>query len=138
MANENVEVVRAVFDAVTRGDRDGVLALYDTEVEVVATPGTFADRLGGRGVHRGHEAVRSLHRELRDVFESIETTCDELIDAGEQVVSVSRYRARGRRSGVEIDGAPQFGVWDVRDRRIVRVVWFGGREDAYAAAGLRE
>jgi ketosteroid isomerase-like protein len=39
MATESVEIVRAVFDAVTGGDREGILALYDPAVEVVATPG---------------------------------------------------------------------------------------------------
>nr|MBA2763288.1 hypothetical protein [Thermoleophilaceae bacterium] len=37
MSQENVEIVRQVYEAVARGDSAGVLALYDEEVELDAT-----------------------------------------------------------------------------------------------------
>jgi ketosteroid isomerase-like protein len=38
MSQENVEIVRQVFDAVARRDAKGVLALYDPNVELDQSP----------------------------------------------------------------------------------------------------
>lgn len=137
MSQENVDVVRRVYDAVARRDRESILELYDPAVEVRSAPGTFAEGLIG-GSWDGHEGLRAFDRELRAAFEDIETTCEELIDAGDHVVSVSWYRGRGRGSGLEVDGPRQFGVWTVRDGRVTRVVWHPTRSGALEAAGMAD
>jgi ketosteroid isomerase-like protein len=138
MSEENVEIVRRIFEAVERRDRKTILALYDPQMEARAEPGTLADRIGQRRVLRGHEGLREFDRELRQAFESFETTCEELIDSGSQIFSASRYTARGRGSGIEVEGPLQFGVWTIRDGRVVRVLWFSDRTQALDAAGLPE
>ena len=139
MSRENVEIVRRVYDAVARRDRESILELYDPAVEVRTSPGTFADALAESGdTVYGHEGLRDFDRQLREAFEDIETTCEELIDAGDRVVSVSWYRGRGRGSGVEVDGPQQFGVWTVRDGKVTRVVWYPTRNEALEAVGLGE
>ena len=137
MSQENVEIVRRIYEAVARRDRERILALYDAGVEIGFAPGTLADHVGGT-VWTGHEGLRSFDRELREAFEDFETTYEELIDAGEYVVSVSRYRARGRSSGVEVDGPLQFGVWSVRAGKVTRAAWYSTRKEALEAAGLSE
>lgn len=136
MSQQNVEIVRRVFEAVARRDAAAVLSLYDPEVEVYFFPGTLADRLGRAGNFHGHEGLRQFDRELREAFEGFETNYEELIDAGDKVISASRYRARGRGSGIEIDGPPQFLVWTIREHRVSHVAWFVKREEALEAAGL--
>ena len=139
MSRENVEVVRGIYEAVARRDTAAILALYDAGVELHFSPGTLADHLvGGTLVWSGHDGLRTFDRELREAFENFETTCDELIDAGEHVVSVSRYRGRGRRSGVEIDGPFQFLVWSIRGGEVTRVDWYSTRTEALEAVGLSE
>lgn len=138
MSQENVDIVSRVFEAVARRDTPSILALYDPEVEVHFAPGTLADRMGGAGPFRGYEGLRAFDRELRQAFQDFETNCEELIEAGERVVSVSRYRARGRRSGIEVDGPPQFGIWTIAEGRIARVDWFDTRDEALEAAGLAD
>ena len=138
MSEKNLEVVRQVYDAVARRDAESVLARSDPDVEVRFSPGTLADRIGEAGSFHGHEGLRAFDRELRQAFEDFETNYEELIDAGDRVVSVSRYRATGRRSGIEIDGPPQFGIWTLQEGRVVRVDWFDSRAEALEAAGLSE
>jgi uncharacterized protein len=89
------------------------------------------------GIYRGHEGLRRFFRERYEAWEEIEDHCEELIDAGEQVISVTTTRGRGRSSGVEVEGA-NASIWTVRDGKIVRVVWFGRRDEALEAAGLSE
>jgi ketosteroid isomerase-like protein len=138
MSQENIEIVRRIYEAVARRDAEAVLALYDPSVEVYFSRDTLADRMGGAGPYRGHAGLRAMDRELRGAFDDFETNVEELIEAGEQVISVSRYRARGRGSGLVVDGPPQFGLWTVADGRVTRVDWFDARTEAMKAVGLSE
>jgi hypothetical protein len=47
-------------------------------------------------------------------------------------------RARGRKSGAEVELKRNAGVWTVRGGQVVKVVWFSTPEEALEAAGLRE
>ena len=139
MSEKNVDIVRAIYDAVARRDAARVLSLYDANVEIRSAPGALFDHVldSHRTTWVGHEGLRAFDRELSDAFELFETTCDEMIDAGNQVVTISKYRVRGRGSGLELDGPLQYGVWTIQDGLVTRVVWFPTREDALDAAGLR-
>jgi ketosteroid isomerase-like protein len=137
MSQENVEIVQRVFDAVAHRDTASILGLYDPGVELHSAPGTLADHIGER-IYTGHDGLRAFDRELQEAFESIETSCEQLIDAGERVVSVSRYRARGRGSGVAVDGPFQFGVWTIRGGKVTRIEWYGTRAEALEAVRLSE
>jgi ketosteroid isomerase-like protein len=136
MSRENVEVVRRVYDAVARGDTAAVLALYDREVEV-DTSQTPLPRLIGGGGFRGHEGLRGFFRERNEAWENIEDHCEELIDAGENVISVVTSRGRGRTSGIEVE-TNVAGVWTIRAGKVIRVVWLSTRKEALEAVGLRE
>ena len=135
MSEENVEIVRRVYEAAARRDPATVLALYDPEVELdpsrLQTVGLF-DR-----VYHGHDGLRSFFREWHEAWEGIEYDYDELIDAGERVISVVTRHGRGRASGAEVEW-PLALVWTIRKGKVIRVVWFPTRADALEAAGVRE
>jgi ketosteroid isomerase-like protein len=136
MSQENLEVVRQLFDALARRDAANVLSLYDPEVEWDAS-------LAGPGeafiseIYHGHEGLRRYFREWYEAWRTIEYVCEELIDVGESVISVVTNRGRGRASGAEIEYR-QYAAWTIRDGKIVRVVWFPTRSDALEAVGWRE
>jgi ketosteroid isomerase-like protein len=136
MSRDNVETVRRLYDAVARRDAEGVLAFYDPVV-VWESSETSVGKLMGPDVYRGHDGLRRMFREYYDAWENVEDTCEELIDAGEHVVSVVASRGRGRTSGVEVEWHP-FGVWTIREGKVVRVAWFSSREEALESVGLRE
>jgi ketosteroid isomerase-like protein len=93
-----VEIVRRVYEAVARRDSETVFSFYDPQVEWDHTRGPARELMGGAKVY-GHEGLRSWFQEWYEAWASIEATVEELIDAGEQVVSVLTYRGRGRASG---------------------------------------
>ena len=136
MSEENVEIVRQVFEAVGRDDTEAVLSAYDPNVEFDFSGGPLASLMGDR-VYRGHDGMRRWVRDRYEDWENIEDQCQELIDAGQRVISVVITRGRGRSSGVDTE-IRQYGVWTIRDDRIVRVAWFYSREEALKAAGLSE
>jgi ketosteroid isomerase-like protein len=133
MSEENVEVVRRIYEAAARRDPETIFALYGSDVELDAT------RLGvgDLGVYHGHDGLRRLFADLHEAWGRIDYDYEELLDAGEQVISVVARHAWGRASGVEIE-RPFALLWTLRDGKVVRVVWFLSRAEALEAAGLSE
>jgi ketosteroid isomerase-like protein len=136
MSEENVEIVRQIYEGAANRDADAVFALYDPDVEWDVSRSQMA-RLVGEGVYRGHDGLRRFFHAYHEAWEDITYEAAELIDAGDQVVSIDTEQARGRASGVDVD-LTQYAVWTVRDGKIVRAVWFATRAEALEAAGLSE
>ena len=138
MSRENVEIVRRVYDAAARRDSAVVFSLYDPDVEWDGSRSRWAEVMPGEGRWRGHEGLRSFFRRYYEMWEAFEDDVQELIDAGDQVISVVNSRGRGRASGLDVEWAGNAGVWTLREGKVVRVVWFPSRDEALEAVGLRE
>jgi ketosteroid isomerase-like protein len=137
VSRENLEIVRKLFNAAARRDSATVLSLYDPHVEWDGSRHRWTEVMGEAGSRfRGHEGLRAWSRQYYETWEKIEDELEELIDAGNDVVSVVTTRARGRGSGVEVEWKHNAGVWTIRDGKIVRVTWFPTRAEALEAAGL--
>ena len=136
MSRENVEIVRSIYEAVARRDTATVFTLYDADIEIDSSRLPESE-LSGSGLIRGHEGLRRWFRDWSEAWESFEDDCEELIDAGEQVISVVTRRGRGRASGAETT-APRVGVWTIREGKVIRMVWFPTRAEALAVVGLSE
>jgi ketosteroid isomerase-like protein len=135
MSEESVETVRRAYEAAAQRDGAAVIALYGPEVEWDISHAPARDLLGEPHVYRGHDGLRTFFRVWYEAWEYVEADLEELIDAGENVISVEQTRGRGRVSGIEVE-LPHFAVWTIGDGRIDRVVWFATREEALEAAGL--
>ena len=137
MSQENVEIVRRLYEAVQRNDTATVLALYDPEVEWDFSRSPLATALEHE-IYRGHEGLRRWWREWRGAWESYKDDYRELIDAGDHhVIAVVTSRGRGRASGVDVEYS-QHGVWTIREGKVLRVAWLRTREEALEAVGLSE
>ena len=135
MSQENVEVVRGLYTAIERRDSEPVLDLYDPNVEWDMSGYPYGEMLTTRS--RGHAGLRTFWRELYEAWDSYEHECHELIDAGDQVISIVTDRARGRSSGAEVE-IDAYGVWTISGGKITRGVWYRTRAEALKAAGLSE
>jgi ketosteroid isomerase-like protein len=133
MSQADVEIVRRVYEAAARRDSAAVIALYDPEVELDSTRLQIVGSAGA--IHHGHDGLRRFFRDWHEAWENVEYDYDELIDAGEHVISVVTRRGRGRASGAEV-GFRVALVWTVRAGQVVRVVWYGSVEEALDAAGI--
>jgi uncharacterized protein len=136
MSQENVELVRQLFDAVARRDSETVLSLYAPDVEWDGSRSRWAEVMPGDAGWYGHEGLRAFFRDYYEMWDDLRDTVEELIDAGEHVVAVVDSRGRGRASGAVVEWGSHASVWTIRDGRIVRVVWFRTRAEALEAAGL--
>jgi ketosteroid isomerase-like protein len=72
-----------------------------------------------------------------DEFDNPHVELHELIVVGDRVLISATFRGRGKQSGAETSW-DVWGVWTVRDGRIVRWEGFADREEALEAEGLRD
>jgi len=129
---EDVEVVHQVFEHWERGDWGWGRDFFDDGCEVVFSTSWFPDA----GAYQiGREALRAWLG-FMDSFEAFAIGVDQIIDAGEHVVVLTRIQGRGRASGADVD-AKVGAIFTLRDARIVRYVLTDSRE-ALEAVGLSE
>jgi ketosteroid isomerase-like protein len=132
MSQENIEIVRAMYKALNRDDVEAFIQHCDTDFEVRDLP-----EMPGSGTAVGHDAVRRWWSELFDPFEELRFEPKELIDAGESIVGLNHGIGRGRGSGADVE-MHFASVWSLTNGKVVSLVSYGDRTDAFKAAGLRE
>jgi ketosteroid isomerase-like protein len=130
VSQANVEVVLRGYDALNGGDVESALELVDPEIEwqTYVVPGP------GGGIYRGHDGVRELWADVRNIFADYRNDPEQIIDAGDKVVAFICIRGRGARSGAKVEARIAH-VFTFRDGRILRVESFEDREEALGAAG---
>lgn len=126
MSRENVERVKAGFEAHNRGDVDALVEFYDPEA-------VFETLL--LGTHHGNEAIRLIYEENQKTMAGYDVVPVELIDAGDKVVAVAGMVGTGPSSGIALDDQFAF-VFTFKGERIVREQAFRNKEEAVEAAGL--
>jgi ketosteroid isomerase-like protein len=133
MSQENVEIIRKMFEAYASGDFEASLADFDPEVEF-----DVSIRPEG-GLYRGPEGVAEAMRSWTGTWDDFRIEIEEIIDAGgDRVLAVDRQSGRGKGSGAPLD-QQTFSVFTIRAGKIVRVVWLQTREQAFReAAGQSE
>jgi ketosteroid isomerase-like protein len=139
MSEENVEVVRRVYEAFNQwgvhpwGERN-------PEIPPLLHPGVeFHTHASApeAGVYRGRAAVIDYHERVFGQFESVRIEVEELLSAGDDVVVISRQHTVPRGSEAEIVQRVAE-VWTIRDGLLAERKPFPTRADALEAAGLRE
>ena len=131
MSQENVEVVKAAYDAYNRED-------WDAAFKDVA-PGFAADFSRAVGPWRGVfglDQIRRVVREFRETWESARQEPHEFIEAGDLVVMPGTQHVKGR-GGIEVVARAAF-VWTIRNGAVERVTMYQERQDALEAVGLSE
>jgi ketosteroid isomerase-like protein len=134
MSQENVELVRAVWDAWERGDMEAIFEFYDPAIVWDQTHYQAGDLAA---VYRGHDGVRQFFRDWLSPFESYYAHAEEFIDAGDNVVVRLRQGGRGKQSGAEVEMPPYWQVYRIRDSRAMRIEVYGNQAEALEAVGLR-
>jgi ketosteroid isomerase-like protein len=130
MSTESVELVQRLYEAWARHEIPGPGGLLDPAIEYVNPDGAIEP-----GIRRGLPAFAAAIEKLFDGWETWEMEPEQFFDAGDRVAVVIRYRAKARRSGVEVSGR-ESALLTVRDGKISRYEWFHGPGDALEAVGL--
>ena len=131
MSQENVEIMRANFDAWNAGDMDAIRERFDPNV-IMRMPDDWPEP----GPHVGREAVMRQFEQQRetwdaDAFELI----TGLIDAADRVVVRFIWHGAGYGPEANIEAT---GVYTVRKGKVFAIEHFWANAEALEAVGLSE
>ena len=130
MAEDNVEVVRAMIEAFNARDRDTVLALADPDVE-------FRSAVEDR-VYRGHAGLVQYRDDVETLWEGWRIEDNRFIDAGgDRVVHLYCVVGQGIGSGVAVTRAFAT-LWQLRDGKLLKGEVYLDPQQALADAGVSE
>ena len=133
MSEENVEVVRRMWEAATRRDLEAM-------DELIAEDAEFHSVLAASegGIFRGHQGSRKYFAAIDAAFDDWHPEIEEIIDLDEdRVVVLSHVTARGKASGVPLD--QRIGqIITVTDDKVTFIDSYFDQAEALEAAGPSE
>src|SRR3954454_23181176 len=131
MSQENVDRLRAVWDAWNRGELD--VSMLDPEVvyEDTVLPDTAGD------TYRGPEGVVRAWTRWAEAWEEFTTELEQILDAGERLVSIHTVQLQGKHSGASM-GFRYAYLYTLRDGHGIHIRSSSKPAEALEAAGLSE
>jgi ketosteroid isomerase-like protein len=130
---DNLALVESAFDSWNRGDIDSFAGHAAEDVAWLEVSGRPE---GAPTERRGRDRMRKSLESLFDAWESYHIEVERIEDAGERVLAIVREVARGRASGMEIDGRWGYLI-TVEDGLIVRIEAYRDAAQALQLAGLK-
>jgi ketosteroid isomerase-like protein len=131
VSSENVEIVRTAMESFNLDGVDAIADQISPDFETTTPPSLSVEP----DTYRGPEGVRRWFDAWEGTMDEVRFDVDELVDAGDRVIAVSRMVARSHTTGIEVEQAVSL-VWTLRDGRAVRLDPYATREEAARAAGL--
>ena len=133
MSQENVKLVRRLYQDFNRGTTDFDLWHEDAEWR----PAFIGGGLVEGAVYRGHEGQAEFLAMQAETWESVTSEPVKIRDLGEYVLVETRLQAVGRASGIELTQVT-WGLFEVRDGKVVSGRVYTGQAEALEAVGLKE
>jgi uncharacterized protein len=131
MSEENVEIVRRMWEAFLGEEPISALSFYDPDVE------WDGRNLPDGQVAHGLEAIVEHTSRWAEMWDDWTMELEEFIDAGsDQVILVFREKGRSE-SGLQMDER-HAELYTLRDGKILRRKGFSDPAEALEAAGLKE
>ena len=87
MSEENVEVVKRVYEAFNRRDWDAVFVDMDRDFQMTTKRGPNA------GAHRSREGAQGFAEDYLAAFDDATAEPEQLLDAGDRVVALVTRRS---------------------------------------------
>jgi ketosteroid isomerase-like protein len=142
MSQENVENLRAFLETWSREawtleawQRGDVMDMSFLDPEVTYEDSNLPDHVGE--AYRGHEGIVRAAERWIEPFEWLLIELEQIVDAGDRLVSIHRARSKARYTGIEFD-TPLAYLWTFRAGKVIHFRSFREPGEALAAAGLRE
>jgi ketosteroid isomerase-like protein len=132
VSDDDIEVVRAGFEALSEEGVEGLIPFIHPEFEMT-TPPQFSPE---PDTYRGEEGIRRYFDSFYDAMNEIRFEPGEFREAGGRVIVPVTLTARGRTTGLEARQEFVMG-WTLRDGKATRVEVFATLDEALEAAGER-
>lgn len=132
--------MQVVRDVMALRDRLGESGEDPSPSELIAPDAEIdmSRRVFNPARYHGIDGWGRLIAEIREVWEEFRVSPEQFIDAGDRVVVIETIHARGRGSGVVLDGRRSAAIWTLRDKQVTRVQIGFDPQEALQAVGLAE
>jgi ketosteroid isomerase-like protein len=131
MSQENVEIVRRMYESFHAGDAEGALSYFDPEVMFDASVRVDS------GIGHGREELAAMVAQWVGGWEQWRETIEQMHDFGSQVCVVTTQRGRGKGSGIEVEDRYVV-LYEIEGDKISSMTLYTTPEEALEAAGLRK
>jgi HAMP domain-containing protein len=129
----DIAALRRFYDEVARGNFWVGREVFDPEIEWQWS--SRAEALTGSQVYRGLDEVEAATKDWLEAWDWFRIELEELRDARERIVALTRNIGRPRGSDTEIT-ALAAEVWTMRDGKAIAHRSYDERQDALRDAGL--
>jgi ketosteroid isomerase-like protein len=135
MSRENVEVIRRMYERWLRQD-PAMFEAFDPEIELHPDPA--ADWVGVDDRYHGHDGIRAYMAQVYEAFQDYRPEVEELLAAGDKVITLAIEHGRGRGSGATVQAHRTAHVWTMRGDKAIRLDLYLDRDEALQAVGLSD
>jgi ketosteroid isomerase-like protein len=125
--DSDIDVIKAVFEAFSERDVEGVVALSHPDIEFSAVTG---DHVGRTEPYRGHDGLRQYFRDVSAVWDELRIVPGEYREDGDVILVTGRVSAR---SPARIVAGSTGWIWRVRDGLVTYARVYPSAADAMAA-----
>jgi uncharacterized protein len=132
MSQENMAVIRSIYEAFNRGDWEAVFRDLPADFELT-TPTRGLDA----GRFRGREGGQAYWEDFFGPYEAVTVEPEEIFESGDQVVVFVRVRLQPKGSTAEMEVLIGH-LWTFQHGTAVSLRLFPEHEKALEAAGLSE
>jgi ketosteroid isomerase-like protein len=115
MSQENLELAKRLGAMMRAGDIDGALALIADDLVLT----DYYASLDEPSVFHGREAALRHWAATVAAFDDLHREVDERLDVGDWVITVGRWKARGKASGAPVAGRRAVDALRWRDGKVV-------------------
>ena len=122
------ETIHTAYEAWSGRDIDALLTVVHPDAEARPILGANI----GTSVYHGHDGLRAWFRDLHQEWEAFETRVARIEERGDRALLTLDIHARGRASGVVIEGE-MYHLVEIRDGLILRLEAFRDRDAAVTA-----
>jgi hypothetical protein len=113
--SENVQIVYKLYEARARGDEEAVFCILDPTVTL-----EVMENFPYGGIYYGYEGMNEFFANLLQDFGDWCAKPEELLDAGEHVVSLGHYHGVVKKTGIKVKVCFAH-IITVHDGKVVRM-----------------
>ena len=131
MSQDNIALVRSLYEAFGRGDVPAVLAGFADDIEW-----NEAEGMPYGGVyHSPAEVAENVFAPIPDDFDDFDVTPEEILADGERVVVLLTYTGTAKATGNKLR-MPAAHAWTVRDGKVTHFLQLADSAIMNAAMGV--